>query len=275
MDLAEIRSHWERLGRQFGEDLKATTKTSTIKELEIDALRRAICKTPLAERPDVHILEAGCGNGYNCLALAGFFSHFDILGVDYVPAMIDNAWSLQQRDPERYRRVAFEVGDVLTLARQPLPLVHYDLVFTDRCLINLNSIELQLRALDELGERVTAGGYLAVLENSQQSYRRQNKCREMVGLPPRVPDPYNLFLDEDRVLPHVQRTFELIHIDDFGSLHDLLLYVLTPLLNGGQVDYLHPIVRSGTELSLALSNVDDAAFGAYGQNRLFLFRKPV
>ena len=62
-------------------------------------------------------------------------------------------------------------------------LPEYDVVFTDRCVINLMTPEEQLRALDQLTTKVHVGGALVVLENTRKAFEAQNDLREAVGLP--------------------------------------------------------------------------------------------
>ena len=112
-----------------------------------------------------------------------------------------------------------------------------------------------------------------MLENSVQNYTRQNKSRLSLGLPERTPEKYNLFIDENAVIPKIKRSMKLISTDDFGSLHDIILYVLIPSINNGAVDYDHPLVKTTADLSMALSENYNNQFGNFGQNRLFLFRK--
>ena len=149
----------------------------------------------------------------------------------------------------------------------------YDAVFTDRCLINLNTAELQTRAISAIAARVRPGGLLFMIENSIQTYANQNRCREKIGLAARTPDPYNLFFDETRILPHLAAIgLEILEIEDFISLHDLILYVLVPAINGGHVDYEHPLVEAATKLTIAVSAEQPSAFGRFGQNRLYCCR---
>ena len=61
--------------------------------------------------------------------------------------------------------------------------------------------------------------------------------------------------------------------ENFTTLHDLALYILVPMINGGKIDYKHPIVEAATKLSIAISENSDETFGNYGQNRLYLFQK--
>lgn len=273
MDLNKIKQHWEKWAHEFETNLRATTKTPTIKRLEIDALYRAIKRTHFVGMKDVDILEVGCGNGYNCFALSELLQDFNFAGVDYVPEMIENAKTLQNKAIPKYSRVTFKVADVLNLENEKNIKSQYHIVFTDRCIINLNTPDLQIKAINQLSKKVKQDGYLIILENIMQSYTRQNDCRKSVGLPERVPAEFNLFIDENTFLLQINKSMKLVHVDDFGSLHDIVLYVLIPMINSGEIDYNHPLVKAATELSVSVSEKYDNPFGSFGQNRLFLFHK--
>ena len=271
MKLEDIKSHWEKWAKEYETNLRATTKTSTIKKLEINAIYHAIHSTPFSKGKDIDVLEVGCGNGYNCFALSELLEGFFFTGVDYVEDMVNNANKIKLDNQPKYQRVDFQVGDLLNLNNHENLKESYHFVFTDRCIINLNIVELQLKAMDQLTQKVREGGYLIILENIDQTYQLQNNLREAIGLPRRNSASFNLFIDEDRFLDHAAKSLELISIDDFGSLHDIVLYVLTPMVNNGEADYDHPMVKAATELSLATSG--KYGFGNFGQNRLYLFNK--
>ena len=58
LSFEQVKTHWERWANEYGTALRATTKTHTIKLLEVFALTRHL-------PTDARILEIGCGNGYN------------------------------------------------------------------------------------------------------------------------------------------------------------------------------------------------------------------
>ena len=97
--------------------------------------------------------------------------------------------------------------------------------------------------------------------------------RQTLKLPVRTHDLYNLFIDEDEIINFAinELDLELLKTDDFSSLHDLMLYVFLPCINGGIVEYDHPLINATTEL--LLNSKIDCNFGDFGQNRLFLFAK--
>jgi SAM-dependent methyltransferase len=270
MDLDQIRRHWEDWSRA-GTDLAATTRTSTIKTLEIDAVARAIRRHHPGGST---LLEAGCGNGHNLVGLARAFAHLRVDGFDYIDAMAAGARELAEREglSERVRVFA---GNILATGEIAGLGAAYDIVLSDRMLINLNSEALQERGVLALAALTKPGGLLLVLENFIDAFEHQNDAREAMGLSRRRPAEFNLFMDAERTIGVADGAgLRLLDVDEFGSLHDLLLYVLIPAVNGGKVEYDHPLVAHAAELSATVHAREANAFGAWGQNRLYAFAKP-
>ena len=273
MDLKEIHEHWESIAEANGVVLTSTTKTSTIKRLEIAAMGRALA-TYLPDKKTVSVLEMGCGNGHNLYALSGLFAEAIFEGTDINPSMIHDARVLEGASGLN-DRMTFRVTDVLEMDADQELSDHYSAVITDRLLINLTSWELQQRALESLSERVAKDGLLLILENFRGVYTAQNSLRQAIGLNPRTPDPTNLFMDENVFDAYMQNDLglELVEVDDFGSLHDVLLYVLMPSVNDGTVVYDHPLMEAVTTLLENSSEFPERSFGSFGQNRLYIYRK--
>jgi len=272
MELDKIRKHWDDLSKSFNKDLKSTTKTPTIKKLEIAAISQNI--KILLENNDIsNILEVGCGNGYNLIDLSSQFPFINFTGIDYSEGMIENANKL--KTDFDLKNTEYHIGDILKLDINKKLKNCYDMVFTNRCIINLNSIELQLESLFNLSKKIRKGGYLLLIENSINTYGNQNRLRESLGLESRIPDAYNLFLDEKKFISYAteELNLELIKKMDFSSLHDIMLYVLIPKINGGKIDYTHPLMDAVTELLMNIDPSKMESFGNFGQNRLFLFKK--
>lgn len=272
MELKEIRAHWDALAQKHGLDLKSTTKTPTIKQLEINALARAISKFASVSKAN-SVLEIGCGNGHNLFGLSRLFPTFKFHGVDYSDDMIVAACKIKNELPGS--QLDFSTGDVLNLTATASFQNSFDVVFTDRLLINLNSWELQQKGIKEIVSCVKSNGLLVIIENFTQSYVNQNLLRQVIGLPPRTPDPYNKFINEDELQEFIVEKLKLecVYSENFGSLHDLLLYVLLPHINDGKVSYDHPLMESVTTMLESIPENLRGNFGNFGQNNLYVFKK--
>ena len=270
MDAENIHSHWEGWAKEHGTSVRATTMNETAKQLEIAALARQLDKVvPPSLLRGLDILEMGCGNGLNIVELAKCLPEATFTGVDYVYDMIlaarENAEAAGISS-----RTHFVHADIFDFTNRYES--DFDVVITDRCLINLNEVELQKRAIAILASKVRPGGWLLMIENCRQRRDLQNKLRVRLGMKPRPPAPFNLFFDEDKVFTHIyEAKLHLVDWVHFGGLHDLVLYVLVPALNEGVVVYDHPLVKIATELSLKSPDIN---FGTFGQNTLFVCRKP-
>jgi SAM-dependent methyltransferase len=281
MQARQNLKHWHQLAETHGEGLEATTKCSSIKTLELDVLARTIIEL----RPDAStIVEVGCGNAVNLFGLQKQFSQAKLVGVDFSDAMIEH--SVQSAKSQLCRdsleNVALGVMDVRSFHWPPPARWLYqgsrvnfvsppDIIFTDRCLINLADRDEQADAVIGLTRALAPGGFFLMLENSQQAHARLNEARKSLGLEPRLPATYNVFIDEQHLLSAVQSSVRLVQVRDFASLHDLFLYALAPSLRGGIVEYDTPLMEKVTALSLYL-NREYGDTLSVGQNRIWIWQ---
>ena len=185
------------------------------------------------------------------------------------------------------RRMAFGVGDAREL-RPPLdldgdgpshagdawelPAQSVDLVLTNRMLINLASADEQLAAMRRFKSLLEPGGLFLMLENSVQTHARLNGVRTALGLPERPAATFNLFIDEADVIAPFQDEMELLDVEDFGAIHDLLLYAVEPRLGDGEVHYDSALLSTVTEALLGLG-ADAGSRLPFGQNRLWVWER--
>jgi len=270
MELNQIESHWQNWAKEFKTDLRATTKSSTAKQLEINALMQMIGKNINTDDP-FSILEVGCGNGHNCFALQQAFAKTDITGVDFIEDMVHHAKELNHYFKTN---IPFHQGNILELDQHPEIASDYDVVFTVRCVINLNTDELQHQGIEQLVKKVKTGGLLIMIENQKNTHKNQNTLRQLVDLPARKPAEFNHFMDQQGLLNKANElNLSLIETHNFSSLHDIILYTLIPMINDGEVDYQHPLVQAAADLTNAGEDQLLNSFGDFGQNKLFVFKK--
>ena len=268
LDMSGIKRHWEDLAGMFGGTVNATTKTQTAKDVELHALEQTFKHLGLNLNSPLRILEAGCGNGINLFWLNSKFPELILTGFDYIPEMINSAQSQKEKLNSSMDNLKFQLDSFETYSNKESK---FDVVFTVRALINLNSDDLQKYAINKLAKELQTGGYLILLENSKQAHSDQNRHRINVGLPPREPAEYNHFINEKNFSEKLEGTdLKLLSITDFIGIHDLLLYILLPMINGGKIDYENELVKSATRLVESLSFDQLCKFGGFGQNRLFI-----
>jgi len=270
--LNEIEKHWKDWANKYGVDIRATDKSKTKKALEVDALRRGILAAGFKTEDVFSVLEAGSGTGHNCIALSEAFPKAQIEGFDYVEEMVSNANLLKKK--LGLKNIKYSCDNLLKLDQSQIFKKKFDVVFTNRCLINLNTHDLQKIAIKNLSKLVSDNGIMILAENPQKKFDYQNDLRSFLGLSKRSHPEFNLLADEQNYIETAKENgFELTYKDDFSSLHDLLLYVLIPSINGGIIDYDHPILKSATNLSLKVFQKEKNAFSTFGQNRLYYFAK--
>lgn len=282
-------THWESWARTFGGDLRATTKCQSIKQLELDALARHIQRV---DAGSPLILEVGCGNGVNGLGLSRLFPDLRYVGVDFSESMVASAREnvVARGGNGVQARIAFGVLDARRLAvpldlreshsvvgaslERAFPIPGFDVIFTNRMLINLESADEQLEVMTRISEALNPGGRFLMLENDAQSHARLNDIRHALGLPPRPVASFNVFIDRSRVIDPFTRRMELEAVEDVSAIHDLMLYAVFPSLHDGEVRYDTDEMSALTKALLAMKHTTGIDVQGFGQNKLWVWRKP-
>jgi SAM-dependent methyltransferase len=165
--------------------------------------------------PGLHAADIGCGDGRATRRYAARVA--SIVGIERSERLRGLAEGDQER--EQIANLTFSPGDILDLSEYRNA---FDVVITERVLINLPSWEHQQRAIAEIAGALRPGGRYVMLENTTDGDDALNRLRERVGLKPIPQHWHNLFLDWDAFAAFVDRDFELVERRGFS-----LYYVLT------------------------------------------------
>lgn len=169
------------------------------------------------------ILDAGCGEAEGTLAYSSV-PGTTVHAVDFSETRLEKARErLAGRPNVKCKQVDF-LG-TYELDRD------YDIVISQRFLINLMEWELQQRVLLDLVSMLKTGGRLLMLEGSKQGVDSLNEFRSAVGLEPIPVKWHNLFFDDHALVDFMkQHGCRLVDEDGLGT-YFLLSRGVRPLLD--------------------------------------------
>jgi SAM-dependent methyltransferase len=199
-----VRAFWEAEAAEIGGSPEVTIRDFCFRIHELHTL------LPLIPR-NGRVLDAGCGTGFGTLALSRRARY--VLGIDYSPTMVAWANRLLLDASHRVRlsealsplwtlpepgdgKIEFRIADLLKFQLDAPP---FDVVTTQRLLINLPNFEDQLAALRRLRALVSGEGLLVLGETTLQGYARTDAYRARFGLPALERYWHNLYVDEARL----------------------------------------------------------------------------
>lgn len=176
-----IREYWDKSAREHGEKASAVTGDVIAARLEVRAVLNRLS-------PADYVLDVGCGNGYKDIAYARKAAYVE--GVDFSDPMIDVA-----------RGHAARLGvENLLFAQDDIRVMHingeFDVVISNRCLINLPNRDDQAQAFFNLYRAVKPGGTLMLIECFEDGLKNLNAERVKFNLPPMEQRWHNLYLSD-------------------------------------------------------------------------------
>jgi ubiquinone/menaquinone biosynthesis C-methylase UbiE len=233
----------------------AGTRDAIAKQLEVEAISTYV-------RDGTRILEIGCGNGITAIELARRHE-VEIFAIDFAEEMIAAATAMLG-DRTLLGSVKFQVGDIQTLSGFSQ---RFDLIYTERVLINLPDWAAQQKAILDITELLDTGGLYVMCENSQDGLGQINALREQVGLPAIIPPWHNRYLRDAELEQLNLPAVKLAGINDYSSTYYFLSRIVNACLaaeEGRDPEYDAPINR----LALRLPSI-----GNLGQGRIWLWRK--
>ncbi len=145
-----------------------------LKSIEIKALNSVV---PF----EGDILDAGCGNAHTISAIASSRPANKFYGFDYSLSMIDEGNKLISQKPYS-NRILLRQGDLLHLDHLDYDPCQFSCIYTQRSLINLDSLDDQLSVIHQLWSFLRPGGLLALCESFYDGLDEINTYRLTVGL---------------------------------------------------------------------------------------------
>ena len=171
-----VKQHYLEQARTLGTDPESTMPDHIVRSREIEAIM-ATLSAIAGEKGSLKLLEIGCGNGtlLDHLHRAGYRN---VIGVDFLPEFVDLAKS---------RGLPFDVR-VADICNLPFGDAEFDVVLSERVIINVKDREAQRRAFQQVRRVLKEGGYLVMIEALEDGWHNLNAARNDFGLEP-IPMP--------------------------------------------------------------------------------------
>jgi ubiquinone/menaquinone biosynthesis C-methylase UbiE len=255
-----IMARYESEAREHGHDPSSTMLDETTRNLESRAILTCVEYATRSLGRNMSLLEVGCGNGYMLQAIRDRFSEIRLNGVDLTPQMVELA------EARRIANCELRKDDVRNLG---FPAAAFDVVLSERCLINLLDPSEQEGALAELRRVLAENGYLIVIEAFTDGLENLNRARTELGLAENVPPTFNRWLDETRFRKWLEDRFAIetdpaLPPENFLSTHYFVSRVVYPAITKREVLYNTEFVKFFRFLP---------AQGDYAPIRLYLLRR--
>lgn len=250
-----IKNFWNEQAKEYQQQGKATSPDMIDRELEIENIGKYI-------KNNTKVLDIGCGNGYSTIKFARR-KNIKITGMDYSDEMVKQAdIALDKLNSNLKKRARFQVGDILKMDFKE----NFDIVITCRCLINLINFNEQKTAIKNIFRALKKDGLYIMCENTLDGQNKINLMRKLVGLSEISMRWHNQYLDEKLLLNFLKKYFQILEINNFGSLYYIASRVFNAKLTpkGKEPDYLSEINKIAAKLP---------SVGDYGPTKIFLLKK--
>jgi|TARA_B110000438_G_scaffold226248_1_gene220422 SAM-dependent methyltransferase len=224
-ELGSIREFWDERA-ELGEI--AGTNDFMLTKIEQDFIASVI---PNRSR----VLDIGCGNSQSLIRLAKEKECTGV-GIDFSESMIEVskrfvASNGLQKSIDNYRH-----------AVPPVPKDYgaFDVVLSNRALINLSDVELQRQAVQSVSDVLVPGGTYLMIECSKQGAEITNLMRKDLGLEPIEAPWHNLFFDEEDIDSWQSSSFrveEFLHISSTYNFVSRVIYAKLAEIVGEELKY--------------------------------------
>ena len=241
MSEPSVKDFWDEQATLHGESDLATAPDHYYRELEISRIIPHLTDSAT-------ILDVGCGNGYSTFKFAEANPKSRIIGLDYSDEMIRLAnVGLKQRPT--LKRLSFQTGDVLHLP--DMDNTKFDIILSERCLINLANFEEQKKAVLQMKRKLNPGGKLILVENTIEGLNNLNKLRTQFNLHTIKVRWHNSYLPQREFLEFARHHFRVQHTENIGNLYYLIsrvVYAKLAEMQGIAPSYDNPINAIAAQL---------------------------
>lgn len=184
-----VKEHYHKEAQAHGGLSTSTMADKVTRQREIDSIVSYL-------KAGDKCLEVGCGNGAGSVAIARAKA-VKMTCIDFSEDLL----AIARKQPTKGIRgtVEFKQQDVLALGDKKT----YDVIFTERCIINLMELHDQQDALSRMAAALKKGGRMVLVESFTDGLSELNAARADLNLPAIGPAYHNLHLDKENTIKHL------------------------------------------------------------------------
>jgi len=227
--------------------LAAGSNDVNLKMLEMDNLCAHI-------KEAIDVLDAGCGNGATATKILQAFPDIILSAFDYSDEMVKATEKLA-KEAGVSERLSVQTGDLLS---PPFSGQKFDIIYTERSLINLDSFDAQMLAISRLSDRLKPDGRIVLCESFIDGLNEINSFRGPLGLGLIEPPWHNNYFDMDRLVKGLPSHLRIEAVDNFSSTYYFISRVVNAWLalqRGSDPSYDDPI----NKISFVLPSINVCA----------------
>lgn len=219
-----ILEHYKNVALQFGLTPQSSMQDQVIRDTETNFFVQTI--EEIANGKKLKILDVGCGNAFTLSKLS---KYHQCIGLEF-------SKDLYQLAKSRDLLKVFHGDMRLPLSEQINGETQFDIVISQRSIINLLGKDQQVNALKNIAAVLAPNGHYILSESFYETHTLLNHARAEFNLEAITPSKHNLFLTESRLQTlHKSNVFEketLTKTRHTLSTHFYLTRVLHPHLRG-------------------------------------------
>lgn len=260
-NILEIKKYWDERAQSLVANPKATTDDYWLRLIEIREIKRALSQI----KKKKNILDIGCGDGFSTINVFKSFPMCNFIGGDYSENMIKNVKILLKRMKIKSSNIKFQILNVLDISALKKK---FDVIISDRCIINLPTRDIQKRAIKEIWNSLSKKGFYIMIENFIEGHETMNKLRKRLGLKEIPVRWHNNFLDEKMLNNFVSKYFKIVARKNISSVYYLItrvVYSKICQIENREPDYDNIIYKVAYDI--------DEYIGNYGPINLLILNK--
>jgi len=230
-----IQSHYKLQAEKYKDSSASTMEDTIIRQKELESIF-SFFNLREVRVVATNVLEIGCGNGYTLQQLAEAYPHTSFHGLDFSHDLLAIA------EKRKISNGSFSQGDVRNLEFDG---ASFDVVYTERCLINLLSWEDQQKGLSEIHRVLKKGGFYFMVESFTDGFDNLNKARTELGLNNIPVAHHNLYFNKESFKEFVKPLFSITDPSSLGTTESTALQPNFLSSHYFSARVLHPLLTKG------------------------------